>query len=81
VREKAHGTKRLKHPIVGPLPLAYESLALPGDGDQTLFLYTAEPRSESETALRLLGSAAQPERATRPDAPAPDQDPAQEEPR
>lgn len=60
VREKAHGTKRLRHPIVGELTLAYESLALPGDGDQTLFVYTAEPGSDSETALRLLGSAAQP---------------------
>jgi transcriptional regulator with XRE-family HTH domain len=63
VREKTHGTKRLLHPIVGPLTLNYESLALPGDGDQMLFLYTAEPGSKSETALRLLGSATQPEPA------------------
>jgi hypothetical protein len=48
------------HPIVGPLTLAYESLALTGDGDQTLIVYTAEPGSDSETALRLLGAAAQP---------------------
>jgi transcriptional regulator with XRE-family HTH domain len=66
VREKAHGTKRFRHPIVGPLTLAYESLALPGDGDQTLVLYTAEPGSQSETALRLLGSAAEPEPAAEP---------------
>jgi transcriptional regulator with XRE-family HTH domain len=58
VREKTHGTKRLRHPIVGPLTLSYETLILPGDRDQALFLYTAEPGSESETALRLLGSAA-----------------------
>jgi transcriptional regulator with XRE-family HTH domain len=58
VREKTHGTKRFRHPIVGPLTLAYESLALRGDGDQTLVVYTAEPASESETALRLLASAA-----------------------
>jgi transcriptional regulator with XRE-family HTH domain len=63
VREKTHGKKRFQHPIVGPLTLAYESLALPGDGDQTLVLYTAEPGSKSETALRLLGSAAQPQPA------------------
>jgi transcriptional regulator with XRE-family HTH domain len=60
VQEKTHGTKRFMHPIVGPLTLAYESLALDGDGDQTLVVYTAEPGSGSETALRLLGAAAQP---------------------
>jgi transcriptional regulator with XRE-family HTH domain len=71
VHEKTHGTKRFMHPVVGPLTLAYESLALPGDGDQTLVVYTAEPGSESETALRLLSSAAQPERA-QDQAPEPD---------
>jgi transcriptional regulator with XRE-family HTH domain len=60
VNDKAHGTKRLDHPVVGPLTLDYETLALPGDGDQTLFIYMAAPGSESETALRLLT-------ATRPD--------------
>jgi transcriptional regulator with XRE-family HTH domain len=61
VREKTHGTKRFRHPMVGPLTLAYESLALPGDRDQTLVLYTAEAGSESDTALRLLDSTARPE--------------------
>jgi transcriptional regulator with XRE-family HTH domain len=65
VQEKTHGTKRFMHPIVGPLTLAYESLALAGDGDQTLVVYTAEPGSGSETALRLLGAAAQPARKSR----------------
>jgi transcriptional regulator with XRE-family HTH domain len=74
VREKTHGSKRLQHPIVGPLTLAYETLALTGDGDQTLFVYTAEPGSTSETALRLLGSAAQPEYAREPVARAPERD-------
>jgi MmyB-like transcription regulator ligand binding domain len=60
VRDKTHGTKRFRHPIVGDLTLAFESLALPADGDQLLIMYTAEPGSESETALRLLGSAAAP---------------------
>jgi transcriptional regulator with XRE-family HTH domain len=60
VREKTHGTKRLRHPIVGELTIGYESLPLPGDGDQTLVLYMAEPGSKSETALRLLGSAVRP---------------------
>ena len=71
VREKTHGTKRFQHPIVGSLTLAYESLALPGDGDQTLVVYTAEPGSSSETALRLLASAAEPEPAAEPVEPSP----------
>jgi hypothetical protein len=60
VRKRAHGMKRLQHPLVGPLTLSYETLLLPGDDDQTLCVYTADPGSQSETALRLLGSAAQP---------------------
>ncbi len=59
VREKTHGTKRLHHPLVGELTLSYESLALQGDADQLLVTYTAEPGSESDTALRLLGSMAE----------------------
>jgi transcriptional regulator with XRE-family HTH domain len=71
VLEKTHGTKRLMHPIVGPLTLAFETLLLPGDGDQVLGIYTAEPGSESETALRLLASiASQSGRRDGPDAPA-----------
>jgi transcriptional regulator with XRE-family HTH domain len=60
VQEKTHGTKRFLHPTVGPLTLAYESLTLAGDGDQTLVVYTPKPGSSSETALRLLGAAARP---------------------
>lgn len=60
VREKTHGTKRLHHPIVGELTLSYETLALQGDSDQLLVTYTAEPGSESDTALRLLGSMTSP---------------------
>ena len=60
VHEKTHGTKRLVHPIVGELTVSYESLTLPGDSDQVLVTYTAEPGSESETALRLLGSMSEP---------------------
>lgn len=56
MREKAHRTKWLLHLIVGPLTLSYEVLALSGDSDQLLVVYTAEPGSESETALRLLAA-------------------------
>jgi transcriptional regulator with XRE-family HTH domain len=61
VHEKTYGTKLIRHPIVGELTLAFESLALPGDDDQMLVVYTAEPGSESETALRLLATMGEPQ--------------------
>ncbi|WP_433493540.1 helix-turn-helix transcriptional regulator [Micromonospora sp. CA-248089] len=58
VHERTHGTKRMNHPAVGPITLRYEALALPGDADQTLFIYTTDPGSPSHDNLRLLGSLA-----------------------
>lgn len=54
VRHQTSGQSRLLHPQVGPLDLRYEKLALPGTG-QMLITYHAEPGSESEQRLRLLG--------------------------
>ncbi|MCA1218242.1 helix-turn-helix transcriptional regulator [Streptomyces sp. 8L] len=56
VKKKTHGTMPLTHPLVGPLTLRYETLTLPGDQDQSLTTYHAEPGSPSEQALRLLAS-------------------------
>ncbi|MGW1776125.1 helix-turn-helix domain-containing protein [Streptomyces sp. NPDC002104] len=56
VLEHTHGTKRFRHPLVGELALEYESLTFPDDPDQTLYLYTAEPGSPSDEALRILAS-------------------------
>jgi MmyB-like transcription regulator ligand binding domain len=56
VRERSHGTKRYHHPLVGDLTVDYESVSLPADADQTLCIYTAEPGSPSETALKLLAN-------------------------
>jgi transcriptional regulator with XRE-family HTH domain len=56
VRERTHGTKRYHHPLVGDLTVNYECLALPGDPDQTLCIYTTGAGSASETALRLLAN-------------------------
>jgi len=50
------GTKRLHHPIVGDLVLAYEALELPGDSGQRILAYTAEPGSPTQHALDLLAS-------------------------
>ncbi|WP_308191601.1 helix-turn-helix transcriptional regulator [Gordonia liuliyuniae] len=60
VHQRTHGTKRLQHPIVGPLDVHFETLNLPGDNQQSLYLYSAEPGSPSENALKLLGSWTQP---------------------
>ncbi|MET0415663.1 MAG: transcriptional regulator, partial [Actinoplanes sp.] len=56
VHERTHGTKRMTHPAVGAITIRYEALALPGDEDQTLFLYTTDPGSSSHDNLRLLAS-------------------------
>ena len=50
------GAKRLHHPIVGDLVLAYEALELPGDSGQRILAYTAEPGSPTQNALDLLAS-------------------------
>ncbi|UGQ14749.1 helix-turn-helix transcriptional regulator [Yinghuangia sp. ASG 101] len=54
IRVKAHGTKRIDHPDVGPLTLAYEITRFPQDADLSLLVYTAEPGSAEESALRTL---------------------------
>ncbi|MGQ4517105.1 MmyB family transcriptional regulator [Streptomyces sp. DW26H14] len=67
VHQRTHGSKRLRHPLVGELTVAYETLALPGDSETTLFLYTAEPESASAQALSLLASWTFAEPSTSPD--------------
>ncbi len=54
VRDKDFGRKRLRHPVVGPLSLAYETLTLPADPEQQLVTYHAEPGTPSAAALRRL---------------------------
>ncbi|WP_253777675.1 MmyB family transcriptional regulator [Goodfellowiella coeruleoviolacea] len=51
VHQRTHGSKRLRHPLVGKLTVEYETLALPGDPDTTRYVYTAEPNSPSRRAL------------------------------
>jgi transcriptional regulator with XRE-family HTH domain len=54
VHRRTTGTKAYHHPLVGDLTVRYQALNPSGDPDQTLFVYSTEPRSSSETALRLL---------------------------
>jgi len=56
VYQRTHGRKHLRHPVAGELAVDYETMLLPGDPDQTLFIFTTEPGSPSREALRLLAS-------------------------
>ena len=56
VRFHDTGVKRLRHPVVGDLELAYEAMELSADTGLTMFAYTAESGSKSEQALKLLAS-------------------------
>jgi transcriptional regulator with XRE-family HTH domain len=67
VYQRTFGTKHLRHPIVGELSVDYETLSLPGDRDQTLFVYTTEPATTSRQALDLLVSWIQPAAPARAD--------------
>lgn len=56
VRFHRTGVKRLRHPVVGDLTLAYESMELTADAGLRLNAYTAEPGTPSLDALNLLAS-------------------------
>ena len=56
VHQRTHGSKRLRHPVVGELTVDFETLTLPGDPDQTLFVYSAPAGTASREALDLLAS-------------------------
>lgn len=56
VRHHRTGRKRVHHPIVGDLDLAFEALELPGDPGLRVNVYTADPGTPSEDALKLLAS-------------------------
>jgi transcriptional regulator with XRE-family HTH domain len=56
VRLHRNGTKRLHHPVVGEIELAYESMELPADPGLSMHVYSAEPASSSADALNLLAS-------------------------
>jgi transcriptional regulator with XRE-family HTH domain len=61
------GRKRLHHPIVGDLDLSFEALELPADPGLRINVYTADPGTPSEDALKVLASwaATQPTAASR----------------
>ena len=56
VHQRTHGSKRLRHAIVGELTVDYETLTLPGDPGQTLFVYSAPAGTAAREVLDLLAS-------------------------
>ena len=57
VLDRTWGHKRFRHPIVGHVEIDYEALHMPGDPDQTLFVYRPpDGDTASAEALALLAS-------------------------
>ncbi|WP_104195641.1 helix-turn-helix transcriptional regulator [Cryobacterium sp. M15] len=56
VWECTFGVKRFEHPIVGRVDVDYETFPVPGEPDQQLFVYSTQPASASNDALRILAS-------------------------
>lgn len=56
VHQRTHGSKRLRHSLVGDLTVEYETLSLPGDPDMALYVYTTETDSPSRRAMDILAS-------------------------
>lgn len=56
VRHHGTGSKTFRHRIVGELTVAYEGMEMAAAPGLTLTIYSAEPGSPSEQALRLLAS-------------------------
>jgi len=49
---KRRDTRRYNHPIVGEITLDWDALTSDAEPGQQLVVYTAEPGSRSEQALR-----------------------------
>jgi transcriptional regulator with XRE-family HTH domain len=56
VRHHTAGIKKMHHPVVGEIELAYQALTLPGDIGLNLNVFTAAPDSPAQEALRFLAS-------------------------
>lgn len=54
VRQHFSGVKHFNHPIVGELHLLFEAMELSADSGLSLYVYSAEPGSTSEDAIRQL---------------------------
>ena len=57
VLPKTGGTRRLRHPLVGPMELRHEKLVVAGAGGQVLVIHHAEPGTASAAAFARLRDA------------------------
>ncbi|WET81604.1 helix-turn-helix transcriptional regulator [Amycolatopsis sp. QT-25] len=55
VRERTHGEKRFRHPLVGELTLRFENFDLPGGTGQRLVTFTAPAGAAGAPAAAALG--------------------------
>jgi transcriptional regulator with XRE-family HTH domain len=67
------GTKRYRHPVVGDMKIHFEAMRL-ADEDQLLFIYSVEPGTPSQDAMRLLATWAATQDAEAAHAPTRDAD-------
>jgi transcriptional regulator with XRE-family HTH domain len=56
VTKYQHGAKRYHHPLVGDLTFGFESFEVPTDPELTMLVYTVQPGSPTQEALRILES-------------------------
>jgi transcriptional regulator with XRE-family HTH domain len=56
VRQHFTGVKHFHHPVVGELHLLFEAMELSADTGLSLYVYSPEPGSPSDDAVRLLAS-------------------------
>jgi transcriptional regulator with XRE-family HTH domain len=73
VKQRTHGSKRFRHPVVGELTLRFENFDLPGEAGQRLVTFSPEPASPAANALELLAMWTAPS-ATRPEPVAAEED-------
>jgi len=58
VAVRREGTRRIEHPSAGPMTLDWTTLTVDANPNQQLTIFTAEPGSPSEEALRRLAAEA-----------------------
>jgi transcriptional regulator with XRE-family HTH domain len=56
VRRHASGSKRMRHPVIGEIELNYQTFELPGEPGLRFNVFTAEPGTQNQEALRFLAS-------------------------
>ena len=56
VRRHTSGSKRMRHPVIGEIELNYQSFEMPGEPGLRFNVFTAEPDTPNQEALRFLAS-------------------------